>query len=101
MKKILVIGSMGFIGSAAVRYYESQGYAVSGCDLIENDKVIDYHKVERNEPDYTRVFQQVSPDYCLNASGAANVPLSFDDPLMDYQLMAKKIKINPTITTST
>jgi len=77
---------MGFIGSAAVRYYESQGYAVSGCDLIENDKVIDYHKVERNEPDYTRVFQQVSPDYCLNASGAASVPLSFDDPLMDYQL---------------
>ena len=86
MKQILVIGSKGFIGSAAVRYYESRGYTVTGCDIIENDKAVGYYKVQSNEPDYHRVFQQVSPDICLNASGAANVPLSFDDPLMDYQL---------------
>ena len=86
MKKILVIGSKGFIGSAAVRYYESRGYTVTGCDIIENDKAVGYYKVQSNEPDYHRVFQQVSPDICLNASGAASVPFSFDHPLTDYEL---------------
>ena len=86
MKKILIIGSMGFIGSAAVRYYQNQGYAVTGCDVIENDKVIDYFKVEKKNPTYQAVFEKVSPDFCLNASGAANVPFSFDHPLTDYEL---------------
>ena len=86
MKKILIIGSMGFIGSAAVRYYQNQGYAVTGCDVIENDKVIDYFKVEKKNPTYQAVFEKVSPDFCLNASGAANVPFSFVHPLTDYEL---------------
>ena len=86
MKKILVIGSMGFIGSAAVRYYKNKGYAVAGCDVIGNDKAIDFFKVEKKEPNYNKVFKQVSASICLNASGAANVPLSFDHPLMDYEL---------------
>ena len=46
MKSILVIGSVGFIGSKAVRFYENQGYAVVGCDIVANDKMIDYFKVE-------------------------------------------------------
>ena len=86
MKKILVIGSRGFIGSAAVRYYQNQGYAVTGCDVIEDDKVIDYFKVEIKNPTYQAVFEKVSPDFCLNASGAASVPFSFDHPLTDYEL---------------
>jgi len=86
VKKILVIGSRGFIGSAAVRYYQNQGYAVTGCDVIEDDKVIDYFKVEIKNPTYQAVFEKVSPDFCLNASGAASVPFSFDHPLTDYEL---------------
>jgi dTDP-glucose 4,6-dehydratase/UDP-glucose 4-epimerase len=86
MKKILVVGSAGFIGSAAIRFYKSKGYHVIGCDVAENDKEIDYFNVESKEPNYYKVFQQVSPDICLNASGAASVPFSFDDPLIDYQL---------------
>ena len=77
---------MGFIGSAAVRYYKNKGYAVAGCDVIGNDKAIDFFKVEKKEPNYNKVFKQVSASICLNASGAANVPLSFDHPLMDYEL---------------
>ena len=86
MHRILVIGSKGFIGTAAVRYYKSQGYVVAGCDIIKNDKQIDYFEVERKEPDYHTVFEKFSPDFFLNASGAASVPFSFDDPLIDYQL---------------
>ena len=86
MKKILVIGSEGFIGSSAVRYYKNQGYAVTGCDVIENDKVIDYYKVESKDPTYHTIFEKVAPDYCLNASGAASVPFSFHDPMIDFEL---------------
>jgi len=55
-------------------------------DIIKNDKQIDYFEVERKEPDYHTVFEKFSPDFFLNASGAASVPFSFDDPLIDYQL---------------
>jgi len=84
--KILVIGSMGFIGSAALRYYQTRGYSAVGCDIVVKDKMIDYFKVRKKEPDYNDVFKEVLPDICLNASGAASVPFSFDDPLIDYQL---------------
>ena len=86
MKKILVIGSNGFIGTEAIRYFQSQGYAVTGCDITAGDNSTDYFKVESNEPNYNEIFRQARPDLCLNASGAASVPFSFDDPLIDYQL---------------
>ena len=86
MKTILVIGSNGFIGSAAVRYYKAQKYAVIGCDIVANDTMNDYFKVDKKEPNYNKVFKEVSPVICLNASGAANVPFSFDHPLTDYEL---------------
>jgi dTDP-glucose 4,6-dehydratase/UDP-glucose 4-epimerase len=86
VKTILVIGSNGFIGSAAVRYYKAQKYAVIGCDIVANDTMNDYFKVDKKEPNYNKVFKEVSPVICLNASGAANVPFSFDHPLMDYEL---------------
>ena len=86
MKKILVIGSKGFIGTEAIRYFQGQGYAVTGCDITAGDNSTDYFKVESNEPNYNEIFRQARPDLCLNASGAASVPFSFDDPLIDYQL---------------
>ena len=86
MKKILVIGSKGFIGSEAIRYYQSRGYAVIGCDITAGDNSTDYFQVESNEPNYNEIFRQARPDLCLNASGAASVPISFDEPFMDFQL---------------
>ena len=86
MKKILVIGSMGFIGSAAFRYYESTGYYAVGCDVVGNGGQRDYFKVEKIKPDYNDVLKSVLPDLCLNASGAANVPFSFEHPWTDYEL---------------
>jgi dTDP-glucose 4,6-dehydratase/UDP-glucose 4-epimerase len=86
MKKILVIGSKGFIGSAALRYYESEGYYVVGCDVVDNGVETDYFKVEKIKPDYNDVLKTVLPDLCLNASGAASVPFSFEHPWIDYEL---------------
>ena len=86
MKKILVIGSKGFIGTEAIRYFQSQKYAVAGCDITAGDNSTDYFQVESNEPNYNEIFRQARPDLCLNASGAASVPISFDEPFMDFQL---------------
>ena len=77
---------MGFIGSAAFRYYESTGYYAVGCDVVGNGGQRDYFKVEKIKPDYNDVLKSVLPDLCLNASGAANVPFSFEHPWTDYEL---------------
>ena len=74
-----------------MRYYQSQGYDVAGCDVIENYKLIDYFRVESKEPNYHTVFEKVSPDFCLNASGVANVSFSFENPIMDYELNVSNV----------
>tara|TARA_Y100000590_G_scaffold470346_1_gene663991 strand:- start:9882 stop:10787 length:906 start_codon:yes stop_codon:yes gene_type:complete len=86
MKKILVIGSMGFIGSAALRYYKSKGYYVVGCDVLDNAGETNYFKVKKIKPNYKDLLKVVLPDLCLNASGAASVPFSFENPTIDYEL---------------
>ena len=93
---------MGFVGSFAMKYYKSKGYLTVGCDVIGNDITKDYIKVDKNLPDYDEVFKTISPDLCLNASGAASVSFSFDSPLEDYQLnVINVIRILESIKLST
>ena len=102
MKKILIIGSKGFIGSAALRYYKSAGYHTFGCDVISGGRDRDYFKVTKENPEYNEVLKSISPDLCFNASGAASPHLSFENPLKDYELnVVNVIKILEPIKIST
>ena len=61
------------------------GYAVTKADiqLKEED---DYILINAELPDFTSVFSGRAFDVCINATGAANVQLSFNHPGIDYSL---------------
>ena len=40
IKKILITGANGFIGGSLMRYYQNQGHAVVGVDLVGNGDAI-------------------------------------------------------------
>ena len=102
MKKILIIGSKGFIGSAALRYYKSAGYHTFGCDVISGGNDRDYYKITKDKSEYNEVLKSISPDVCFNASGSANPHLSFENPFKDYELnVVNVIKILEAIRIST
>jgi UDP-glucose 4-epimerase len=83
--KILVLGSEGFIGSHAVRHFRSSGHAVTAADIVLKQEK-DYLLINPELPDFSRIFSGSSYDICINATGAANVQLSFSHPGMDYML---------------
>jgi UDP-glucose 4-epimerase len=83
--KILILGSEGFIGSHAVRHFRSLGHPVIAADIVLKQEK-DYMLINPELPDFSRIFSRTSFDLCINATGAANVQLSFAHPAMDYML---------------
>jgi dTDP-glucose 4,6-dehydratase/UDP-glucose 4-epimerase len=85
--KILIIGSMGFIGQHLFRYFSEKGNEVWGADVvydyINKDR---FFLIDASNSDYNSVFQSSEYNLCVNCSGAANVPESLKNPLHDYTL---------------
>ena len=81
--QVLVIGSEGFIGQHLCRYLASVGFDVSSADIIAVTRD-DYFQINPMEPDYAKIFSARKFDFCINASGQANVRQSFDQPKLDY-----------------
>lgn len=88
--KILIIGSEGFIGNNAVRYFCKKGYEVYSADIVikiaEN-----YTAINPEFPDFARLFYKHQFDLCINASGAANVQFSFKHAALDYTLNVSNV----------
>jgi len=83
---ILVIGSRGFIGSNCQSIFQNQGHQVFGCDIIDSSSDQNYFQIDFENPSYDEIFYTVKPEYCVNCSGAASVPESFDNPYRDFAL---------------
>ena len=84
--KILIIGSEGFIGKAAVNYFTTRGKEVFCADIIEKSDPR-YYKISSLQTSFSDIFNHfASLDVCINASGAANVQQSFKDTPGDFQL---------------
>ena len=88
--KLLIIGSTGFIGKNAVNYFIKKGYDVYGADIVikKEDK---YTILNPENMDFTNLFSQQKYDICINASGAANVGLSFQYPAIDFSLNVSNV----------
>ncbi|SDH36293.1 NAD-dependent epimerase/dehydratase family protein [Pseudomonas abietaniphila] len=88
--KILIMGSNGFIGHHLVRKFGLLGHEVVRADI---NKLADRECLVFNphNPDFMSLFELVQPDVCVNCTGAASVPASFDDPLYDYTLNTVRV----------
>lgn len=88
--KILVLGSEGFIGSNAVQYFSQKGYDVYGADIVLKEAP-HYLVINAEQPDFGRLFRDITFDYCINATGAANVQFSFAQPAIDFTLNVSNV----------
>ncbi|ASU35129.1 NAD-dependent epimerase/dehydratase family protein [Mucilaginibacter xinganensis] len=84
--KIIVIGSQGFIGSNACRYFNENGNQTWGCGVSENVDDPNYFQVERFFPDYNNIFKLRQFDICINASGSPGVGFSMEHPQDDFRM---------------
>lgn len=85
MKKILIIGSEGFIGSYCVSFFIKKGADVTGVDLRATAKAVGYNYFPHTTgAGYSALFEQEQFDACINASGNGSVPVSISDPVFDF-----------------
>ena len=84
MKKALITGSAGFIGSWLSRELEENGYEVIRCDLRGADGIV---AMDITDPAMIReVLKAYEPDVLINMAGQANVGLSWKKPQLTVQL---------------
>ena len=87
---ILILGSEGFIGGNAVKYFNSCGYKVVGADILIKD-ADNYLLINPEIPSFSGIFVNKSFDVCINATGAANVQFSYTHPGADYTLNVSNV----------
>ncbi|MES2778081.1 MAG: SDR family oxidoreductase [Bacteroidota bacterium] len=83
--KILIIGSQGFVGAAAVAHFSGLGHEVWECG-VSGKPGSRYFLVERGNPNYKTLMQAEQFDVCINAAGSPGVGFSFENPDDDFNM---------------
>lgn len=91
---ILIIGANGFIGSHCAHYFVSKGYKVCGADIQANTalKLSNYYALQPSNTVFEHLFTNQHFDLCINASGAAVVNFSFENPKLDFELNVNNVQ---------
>lgn len=86
MKKIIVLGSSGFIGKAICKLLNEENISIIGMDVVPapENKLSRFYQVGINEALFAAVLQEQSIDVIINAAGKASVKDSFDQPFADF-----------------
>ncbi len=85
IRKVLVVGSKGFIGSHCVRAFQEE-WDTWGCDVFTDYNEKNFFLVDTLSPAYHELFQQHTFDLCINCAGAASVSDSLRHPERDFEL---------------
>lgn len=100
MRKVLIVGSKGFIGQHLRSYLERKGLIVWGADVVVDYTDPKYFLIDASNSDFREAFESEEYDTCINCSGAASVSDSLHHPLRDYSLNTVNVfKILETIRT--
>ncbi len=87
---ILIIGASGFIGSHALALFRQKGHRVWGSSTSATAQP-QMFTTDAQKPDWSKIFKKQAFDVCINCSGAAHVPMSFEQPQRDFQLNATNV----------
>ncbi|MFY0253348.1 NAD-dependent epimerase/dehydratase family protein [Chitinophaga sp. 30R24] len=83
--KILIIGSQGFIGQNLYNFF-SKKHIVNAADVFYHLEQEHFSLLRKVDTDYFDLFKNVNYDLCINASGNGSVPVSLEDPMLDFEL---------------
>ncbi|MDC1505579.1 NAD(P)-dependent oxidoreductase [Winogradskyella sp.] len=88
MKKILITGVGGFIGSYLAHYFEEQNYQIYGIDIIQPENIHaplqSYYQMNLINSNLIDVLQTIEPHYILHCAGRASVNESMEHPDADF-----------------
>jgi GDP-4-dehydro-6-deoxy-D-mannose reductase len=86
MKKVLIFGVAGFVGSYLVKEFLEHGYQVFGSDKVEKfslGEFFDYKKGDLLIADVVKdIVQEVTPDIVINLAAVSSVGQSWAIPQM-------------------
>ena len=101
MKKILVTGSSGLVGTHLIEKLLNKGYEVIGVDFNPSVKAIDNQNFKfisfdlRNQTDVTLLFNDFKFDGVINAFGIKGSPVKALESPLDF--LEPSIKVNTNI----
>jgi UDP-glucose 4-epimerase len=88
MKKILVTGARGFLGSTVGRIASEQGWAVCGLGRASQPPagwIGHYAQRDVASCDLQEVIDELRPDAVFHGAGSASVGQSFSSPIEDFR----------------
>jgi UDP-glucose 4-epimerase len=83
--KIIVTGSNGFIGNKIGEYFKNLGHEVYGVDRSESQSSFKTFNVSLLSDESLTIFRDIKPDLFIHCAGSANVGLSVQKPLLDFE----------------
>lgn len=91
MKKVLITGAGGFVGSYLIKEFQKENYKIIACDINKKEAVdssIKYYDVDiLNKELVENIMEQELPDYLVNLAAISSVGLSWNIP-------SKTIEVN-------
>lgn len=90
MKKVLITGASGFLGSYTVRHFEARSWKVFALGRGGGRPLTDCSAISIFEGELTPFFlrsviAEAQPDVVVHCAGCSSVPGSFRDPQTDFQ----------------
>ncbi len=84
MKKVLITGAGGFVGSYLIKEFKENGYEIIACDINKSDsiskEVVYYDMDILNKARIDEVLKDTMPDYLINLAAISSVGLSWKIP---------------------
>jgi UDP-glucose 4-epimerase len=94
LKKLLVLGSEGFIGKHLVICALKQGFSVTGLDLMDKQPSgYKYEKLSLLSADLDVFLNNNHFDLIVNCAGSGSVGFSFLQPLTDFDFNVRSVII--------
>ncbi len=84
MKKVLITGAAGFVGSYLIKEFQNENYEVIACDIGKKavvSKSVTYYDMDILDASLIeQILAKTKPDYLINLAAISSVGLSWNIP---------------------